>query len=155
MSRPLLFGALFASLALNVFIGGAFVGAHLAGTKTPPPERAAAGLRGRNPLLGAIRALPPESQAAWREQMPEYAQVYGPKAREARRVARETMRGFGKEPFDEETALAALRRARALEHESRVAMDHRIVTFAASLPADQRATFGEALARPALRREGP
>jgi len=151
MSRPLLLGALFASLALNVFIGGAFVGAHLAEAKAPPPAPAGAGLRGRNPLANAIRTLPPDSQAAWREQMPEYAQVYAPKAREARRLARETMRGFGKEPFDAEAALAALRQARALEHESRVAMDRRIVTFAATLPVDQRAAFGEALARPPIR----
>ena len=41
MSRPLLLGALFASLALNVFIGGAFVGAHLAKDKAPPSPVAA------------------------------------------------------------------------------------------------------------------
>lgn len=150
MSRPLLLGALFLSLALNVFVGGAFVGAHLTKAKAPPAP--AGELLRRNPLVGAIRALPPESQSAWRAQMPEYAEVYGPKTREARRLARETMRGFGQDPFDEEAAITALQRARALEHESRVAMDRRIVTFAATLPADQRKTFGEALARPAIRR---
>lgn len=152
MSRPLLLGALFVSLALNVFIGGAFVGAHLTRSKEPPPQAAAeAGFRGRNPLAQAVRTLPPESQAAWREDGAEFARTFGPKAREARKLARETLRGFGAEPFDKDAALAALARARAMEHENRLAMDRRIVTFAASLPADQRATFGEALARPPVR----
>ncbi|HEY0646833.1 periplasmic heavy metal sensor [Phenylobacterium sp.] len=149
MSRPLLLGALFVSLALNVFIGGAFVGAHLAKSKEPPA--AVAGFRGRNPLVQAVRALPPESQAAWREGGRAFAQTYGPKAREARKLARETMRGFGDEPFDKDAALAALAKARAAEHENRMAMDRRIVEFAATLPRDQRKVFGEALARPPQR----
>ena len=151
MSRPLLLGALFVSLALNVFIGGAFVGAHLAKSKEPPAPAADAGFRGRNPLVQAVRALPPESQAAWREGGLSFAQTYGPKAREARKLARETMRGFGDEPFDKDAALAALAKARAAEHENRMAMDRRIVEFAATLPRDQREAFGEALARPPLR----
>jgi uncharacterized membrane protein len=152
MSRPLLLGALFVSLALNVFIGGAFVGAHLTRAKEPPPV-AGEGLRPRNPLAQAIRALPPEARVAWREGGREFAQTHGPKGQEARRLARETMRGFGAEPFDQQAALAALAQARAIEHENRVAMDRRIVTFAATLPADQRAAFGEALARPPIRPE--
>jgi uncharacterized membrane protein len=147
MSRPLLLGALFVSLALNVFIGGAFVGVHLTKANAPPPA-AEAGFRPRNPLVNAIRALPPEQRRAWREGGREFAATEGPKAQDARRLARETMRSFGNEPFDKEAALAALRQARAAEYEARVAMDRRIVDFAASLPRDQRAAFGEALARP-------
>jgi len=153
MARPLLYGALFASLALNVFIGGAFVGMHLQNAKEPPPAAApAAGPR--TPLMAAIRALPPEHQQAWRDQNPEYARTVAPKAREARRLARATMQSFGAEPFDTEAALADLARARALEHEARVAMDRRLVTFAATLPQAERKQFGEALARPRLGRGG-
>ena len=148
MSRPLLLGALFVSLALNVFVGGAFVGAYLAKSKEPPT--AAAAFRARNPLAQAVRGLPPQSQAAWREGGREFARTHGPKMREARRLARQTLRGFGDEAFDREAALAALRRARAAEHENRLAMDRRIVEFAATLPRDQRAAFGEALARPSM-----
>lgn len=151
MSRPLLLGALFVSLALNVFIGGAFVGAYLAKSREPPAPAVGAGFRARNPLAQAVRALPPESQAAWREGGLTFAQTYGPKAREARQLARETMRGFGDEPFDKDAALAALAKARAVEHQNRVAMDRRIVEFAATLPRDQRAAFGEALAKPPQR----
>jgi uncharacterized membrane protein len=149
MSRPLLLGALFASLALNVFIGGAFVGSHLAKSKAPAP--AADGWRVRNPVQAAVRSLPPEAQARWRESGRDFAHTHGPKAREARQLARQTMQGFGAEPFDPGATLAALRQARAMEYENRLAMDQRLVTFAAGLPADQREAFGEALARPANR----
>jgi len=148
MSRPVLYGALFASLALNVFVGGAFVGAHLTKEKAPPP--AAAEPRPRNPIIAALRELPPEAQATWREQMPAHQRTYAPKMREARRLARETMRALGAEPFDAEAAVANLERARALEHEGRVAMDRRLVAFAATLPQAERARFGEALAQPRL-----
>ncbi|WP_296600107.1 periplasmic heavy metal sensor [Phenylobacterium sp.] len=154
MARPILLGALFASLALNVFIGGAFVGAQLEKAKAPPGERMMAAAAQRNPLVAAVRALPPEHRQAWRDQNPAFAATYGPKTREARRLAREAMLGLGAEPFDPQTSMADLERARALEHEVRVAMDRRVVTFAGTLPHDERAAFGQALARPRLGRGG-
>lgn len=148
MSPRLLFGALFVSLALNVFVGGAFVGAYLTKTKAPPTAEAP-GARPRNPLMNAIRDLPPEARAAWRESGRDFAMTQGPRAQEARRLARETMRGFGDERFDKAAAIAALEQARKVEFENRVAMDRRIVEFVATLPREQRAAFGNALARPA------
>ena len=153
IDRPILHGALFVSLALNVFVGGAFVGAHLEKAKAPPAQPVPA-LGQRNPIVAAVRELPPEYQQAWRAQGPEHARTVAPKAREARRLVRETMQSLGSEPFDAEAALADLARARALEHEARVAMDRRLVTFAASLPQPERKRFGEALARPRLGRGG-
>lgn len=147
----LLVVGLFVSLALNVFVVGAFVGARLV-DREPAPRPAAPGPR--NPVAAALSTLPPETQAQWREEMPQYAQTYGPKMREARRLARETMRGFGAEPFDQAKAIENLGRARALEFESRQGMDRRLVEFAAGLPQDERARFGEALARPPLGRGG-
>jgi uncharacterized membrane protein len=145
----LLAGGLFVSLALNVFIGGAFLGSHLAGGRGGAHEPQ---MRGRNPVVLAVRELSPEAQAAWRAGSPAYVREIAPKHREARRLARETMQGFGRDPFDAEGAFETLKRARALEHEARVAMDRRVVDFAARLPAEERARFGEALARPALGR---
>jgi uncharacterized membrane protein len=155
MDRRILLGALFASVALNVFIGGAFVGAQLQKARTPPAAAAMepASVQ-RNPVTAAIRTLPPERQAAWRDGGPEHARTYGPKAREARRLAREAMRSFGEEPFDRDAAVARLARARGLEHEVREAMDRRLVDFAATLPPDERRQLGEALARPRLGRGG-
>lgn len=154
IDRPILHGALFASLALNVFIGGAFVGSYLSKADAPAAVAAPAGMAQRNPIVAAVRELPPERQTAWRDQTPAYAQTYGPKMREARRLVRETMAGFGAEPFDTEATLADLARARQLEHESRLAMDRRLVAFAATLPQAERAAFGAALARPRLGRGG-
>lgn len=154
MSRPLLLGALFASLALNVFIGGAFVGAHLTKQNAPAsPAAAAPGERPRNPLMMALRTLPPEARAAWRESARDFAMTQGPRTRQARGLAREAMRGFGNEPFDQAATLAALEAARKAEYENRLAMDRRIVAFVATLPQDQRAAFGEALAQPVMRPE--
>lgn len=129
------------------------MGAHL-GKPKDAPLLAAAPSPPRNPLVAAIRTLPPEHQAVWRDQNPEYARTYGPKVREARALVRETMRSFGAEPFDADTALTNLARARDLEHESRVAMDRRLVAFAATLPRPERAALGDALARPRLGRNG-
>lgn len=148
MSRPILYGALFASLALNVFIGGAFVGAQLQKARSPAAAIA------RGPAVAALRALPPHALAAWRETGPAYAHAYGPKAREARRLAREAMLSFGDEPFEAQDALDKLGRARDLEREVRVAQDRRIVSFAATLPQAERKRFGEALSRPRLGRGG-
>lgn len=140
----LLAGGLFVSLALNVFIGGAFVGAQLSGGKDGPQQPL---MRGRNPVVLAVRDLSPEAQAAWRAGNPAYLREAAPKGREARRLARETMRGFGREPFDPDAAFENLKRARTLEYEARLAMDRRVVDFAADLPAAERARFGEALGR--------
>ena len=54
-------------------------------------------------------------------------------------LARRTLASFGDEPFDADAKLAALRQARAVEAEGRVEMDRRIVAFAATLPAADRA----------------
>jgi uncharacterized membrane protein len=133
-------------------VGGAFVGAHLAGGKPMPPPQE---LRPRNPVAAAVRVLNPDQQAAWRAQMPEFAQTFGPRVREARQLRVRTLRSLGDEPFDAKAKLADLQRARALETEGRTEMDRRLVTFAATLPPADRARFGEALARPALGRGRP
>ncbi|WP_293901559.1 periplasmic heavy metal sensor [Phenylobacterium sp.] len=145
MPRWLLPAALFVSMALNVFVVGAFVGVHLAGGKLPAQ---AAQPRPRNPVAAAVRELTPDEQAAWRAQMPSFAQTYGPKVREARQLVRQSMLGFGDPAFDPTATLANLQRARAVEQASRAELDRRLVTFAATLPAADRARFGEALARP-------
>lgn len=150
MSRPLLLGALFASLALNVFVVGGFVGLHLAQSR-PAPDAGPA-VRPRNPVEAAVRTLPPEARARWREEGGAFLRERGPQVRQARRLVRETMSSFGREPFDAAATLAALKRARALEYEHRLAMDARIVTFAATLTPEERAAFGDALARPGPRR---
>lgn len=149
MNRPSFWVVLFISLALNVFAVGAFVGARLAGGRLHQPVAASGpDPRQRNPVAAAVRALPPEAQAAWRAQTPQFVKTYGPALRESRRVARDAIAGLGAEPFDPVVARAGLEGARALEHQSRLAMDRRLVAFAAILSPDDRARFAEALGRP-------
>lgn len=148
MSRKFLFAALFVSLALNLFIGGAFVGAKFAEHR---PRREAGEMRARNPVMLAIRDLSPASQESWRRGADEREAIM-PKMREARALARSTMRSFASPDFDKEAAYANFKRARGLEYEARLAMDRRLVDFAAGLSPEERATLGEALGRPMLGR---
>lgn len=148
MPRWLLPTALFVSLALNVFVVGAVVGQRMALARTPVASAAApADARPRNPLAMALRELDPEQQSAWREAMRGYGQTAGQPAREGRRQLREAFESFGDPDFDAQATLAKMKAARALEQESRAAMDSRIVAFVATLPPADRARFGEALAR--------
>ena len=149
MNRPAVWVVLFLSLALNVFGVGAFVGTRLAGGRLHEPAAPSGpDPRQRNPVALAVRALPPEAQAAWRAQTPQFVKTFGPGLRESRRVARDAIEGLGAEPFDPQVARADLERARALEHQNRLAMDRRLVAFAATLSPEDRARFAEALGRP-------
>jgi len=149
MRFPVVWAVLFVSLALNVFGLGAYVGARFgAGQAEAPPMMARAARLQRNPINAAVRQLSPESQAAWRAQMPSYVANYAPKMREARQLARETMQGFGADPLDVNAARTSLARARAIELEGRSEMDRRLVAFAAALSPGERKVFAEALARP-------
>ena len=149
MRQPLIWTVLFLSLALNVFGLGAYVGARV--TAGPGQTSAAAVPMQRNPVNAAVRQLSPDAQAAWRAQMPSYAANYAPKMREARQIARQTMQGFSADPLNEVRARAGLARARTLELEGRTEMDRRLVAFAATLSAEDRKVFAEALANPPQR----
>ena len=149
MRQPLIWTVLFLSLALNVFGLGAYVGARV--TAGPGQTSAAAAPMQRNPVNAAVRQLSPDAQAAWRAQMPSYAANYAPKMREARQIARQTMQGFSADPLNEVRARAGLARARTLELEGRTEMDRRLVAFAATLSAEDRKVFAEALANPPQR----
>jgi uncharacterized membrane protein len=102
-------------------------------------------------MAQAIRTLSPEQQAAWRATMRGQG---GPRAPEARRIHRAALQRFGEQPFPRDEILAEFNRARALEQQARGVMDQRIVEFAATLPPEDRARFGDALARPNLGRRG-
>lgn len=146
--------ALFASVALNVFVIGGLVGASMSGMRLRPGPQ---GPGPRPPVMQALRELPPERREAWRESNRAARGAFGPRMREARRLNRDAMRRFGEEPFPRDAILADLRKARAIELQGRMAMDQRLVDFAATLPPAERARFGEALARPPERsgRRGP
>lgn len=148
MSRKTLIILLFASLAVNLFVLGGFAGMTLTRMRPPPPPRFA---EGRPGLAAAAAALTPEQRTAWRQVLRDQAQTSAPKVRESRMTRRQAWMRLGEEPFDPAATAADLARSRALEQEARAAMDARMVAFAASLSAQERAAFGKAVAqRPGL-----
>jgi len=149
MSTRALWVALSVSLAVNVFVVGAFVGSRLSdGTRGMPVSAKGPDPRSRNPVGAAIRELSPEAQAAWRAGSLEFSTRAAPKMREARTLSQAAFRSLGDPAFSPEVARANLERARALEFESRLEMDRRLVAFAVTLSPADRSSLGEALARP-------
>lgn len=154
MKTRALWVGLSVSLAVNVFVVGAFVGARLSGGHIGQPSTAnAPEPRGRNPVAAAIRQLSPEAQAAWRANSHEFSALVGPKMREARTLNQAAFRSFGDPAFSPAVTRARLERARALELEGRLAMDRRLVAFAETLSPTDRARLAEALASPRGPRE--
>jgi len=144
MGRKGLWIALFASLAVNLFIVGALVGAGFAGLQLRPAA-AAGGAGPHGPMARALAVLTPDERAAWRAGNPAFLQAYGPRMRQARQLHRQAMERFSQEPFPRAAILQDLAQARSLEQEARTAMDARFVDFAATLPPDERGRFAAAL----------
>jgi len=154
MERRTLYILLFVSLAANLFIVGAAVGALVLGAHLH--GMMGRGLHGGPPMMAAARSLPPQQAQAYRQMLHEEAGAIGPKMRQARQLRRAALGRLGVEPLDAAGILRDLDSARALEGEARSEVDHRIVDFASRLPPDQRAGFGQALAQPPRReRPGP
>lgn len=151
MRQRTVFILLFVSLAVNLFMVGALVGALVLGARVHA-------FMGRGPRFGgppmaaAARALPPEQAQAFHQMLRDEAAAVGPKMRQARQLRREALGRLAGEPLDPQPILRDLDSARTLEAQARGDVDHRIVDFAARLPADQRARLGQALAQP---RRGP
>lgn len=149
--RPIL---LVVSLALNLFLIGTVVGGLVVGQRLramrPPPER------GGPPLWVAARELSPEHRDAYREVLRGERGEVRMKLRSARDARTEAWQAMGKDPFDAEAVRDKLAAARGQDAQARGALEDRLVAFAASLPADERAKLAEGLARPPQRGEhGP
>lgn len=155
MSRRGLTIALFASLAVNLFVIGGLAGAVLIGQRLHGARpHGPVGLM-RGPLMAAGEALPTSRREVWIAAMRDEAGASGPMLGEARRLRRDAWRRLAAEPPDAAAVLADLERSRTLEHQARAAFDRRIVGFASGLPAAERQRFAEALARPGRRGPGP
>lgn len=134
------------SLAFNLFLVGAIVGALVIGAHRPM-------LRGEprpgRALFAAAQDLTPEQQQAYRSALRDQTRAMAPKLREAREARRSAWRRLGENPVDQAAVARDLDRARALEIEARGAIERRILAFAATLPAEDRARFAEHLSRAA------
>jgi uncharacterized membrane protein len=152
MSPRSLVIALFASLALNLFILGLAAGAYFLGDRMHHrrPE-----FRGGNPMMAAGAVLPDNEAEAYRDALSGQVMAERPKVHEARTIRHDAFVRLGADPVDANAINADLDRARVLEGEARGEVDHKIVEFAAKLPAADRAKLGQALAQPPQRRGGP
>lgn len=135
------------SLTLNVFIlgalaGGAFIWTRSAGDM---PVEAAANAGGRLGLAAA--ALPGEQRRALRQALRETRRESRPLVEQSRAHRREARRLMSAELVDVAAVNAALARARAADIRLRGRLEERVVTFAATLPAEQREILAAALER--------
>lgn len=135
-----------ASLALNLFLIGAVVGALVIGAHKPTRRGEP---RPGPALFAAAEALGPEQQRAYHMALRNETRAMAPKLREAREARRSAWRRLGEDPVDQAGAARDLDRARALEVEARGAIERRILAFAATLPPDERAQLAERLSRAA------
>jgi len=149
MSRRALLIALIVSLAVNIFVLGGLAGAVLMGLRPhggPPP--------GPPRLAAMTENLSPEHRDAWLATLKQTAGDAGPKLRQARSLRREAWRSLMADKPDAQAALASLDQSRLLEQQARSEMDRAVVTFAATLPPEERRKLGEALSRPRMRGPG-
>jgi uncharacterized membrane protein len=120
---------------VNLFVLGGLAGAALIGFGPHRPPGP-----GGPPRLSAMGAeLSTEHRQAWEARLRESAQSVGPKLRQARELRRQAWQAMAANPPDPQVALAALDQSRALEMQARGEMDRTVVTFAGTLPADERA----------------
>lgn len=141
------------SLALNLFLVGAVVGALVIGAHKPMRR---GDLRPGPALFAAAQELSPEQQRAYHTALRSETRAMAPKLREAREARRSAWRRLGEDPVDQAAAVRDLDRARALEIEARGAIERRLLAFAATLPPSERAKLAERLSRaaPGPRGEG-
>lgn len=142
---------LIVSLALNLFLVGAVVGGLVVGQRLRAERPALA--RGGPALWAAARDLPPEHRAAYRDVLRGEGGEVRQRLRAAREARVEAWRGLAAEPLDPAAVRRQLAAARTLDTEARGTLEDRIVTFAMSLPPQDRAVFVEGLTRQG--RNGP
>jgi uncharacterized membrane protein len=155
MGQRSLLIALIVSLAVNLFVIGAVVGAFALGSRV---HAFRGGGRPVTPLWAAAADLSPDRQTAYRQALRGEAGEVAGKLRAARQARRDAWLSLRSQPFDAVAAATALDRARALEMQARGDVEHRIIDFAAGLTPPERAQLAERLARagpPGRRGDGP
>ena len=154
MSRKTLAIALFASLALNLFLVGAVAGGLVVGHRVRGGEHSA-GLRAPPPVWRAGEVLSEDQAQAYRAAL----RGEGRAAREAMRAARtarlDAWRSLEAQPFDPQAAKARLAEIRGQEADARGQIENRIVDFAAGLSPADRAALAKGLTAQRREDRGP
>lgn len=139
--------ALFVSVALNLFAIGAVVGGFVVAERLHGMtlvQRPGAGPQ--QPLWTAADALPTAHRDAYRALLRDQALPVGLQLRQARQARRQAWAGLMTEPFDATGTAKTLADARTLELQARGGIEQKIVEFAATLPAEERAKLAQGLA---------
>ncbi len=144
--RGLLYG-LVGSLALNLFLVGLGVGAWALGPRLmqPTPVVVQGGGRPALPLWALGRALSPEHRPAFNRVLRQALMGTVGDIRKARAIKRRAFDAMADESFDPVRVNADLARARKLEFDARDRVERDVVTYAATLPAEERANLAEAM----------
>jgi uncharacterized membrane protein len=140
MSARALRIGLFASIILNVFLAAAFAGAlGLTGYVVRHPVAPA--------MREAARSLDPAHRAAFITVLRQQGHAVRPMNLQARALRLEVWKAMQAPGFDPAAAKLKLAEARTLSTGARASVEDAVADFAASLPADQRASLGRALER--------
>lgn len=144
--RGLLFGLL-GSLALNLFLVGLGVGAWALGPRLMQPAPVVVQGAGRPalPLWAIGRALSPEYRPAFNRVLRQAMLSSVGDIREARAIKRKAFDAVAGDSFDPVKVNADLARARQLEFDARDRLERDVITFAATLPQEERANLSEAM----------
>ncbi len=135
--------ALAASIFVNVFTIGTIAGGVVILTRDRPATSRTAG----RPIRSAGQDLPPADAARFQEVMRQAVQDNRDLARLARMSRREAARQFMQPQFDRAAAAAFLERGRQADLQLRTRLETAALDFAATLPADERATLAIGLER--------
>lgn len=129
-------GLLVASLALNLLVAGALVGA-IWRFRPPPPWAHAVTPN----LIGYASTLSPERRKVLWERTAEQRRHLRPFRREVRAAREETLKALMAVPFDRAQFMAAQERQAEAENRARAAVQSLYAEIAASLTTEERQAF--------------
>lgn len=131
------------SMAANIFLVGAGIGAGIAGVRMfrdRMPNRPPA-------VWQAASGLPDNERAMLRQALRERAQAAAPHIREARQARREAAELIARADYDPAAVQAALGRAREAEQKAREQVDTGVIGLIPKLTPEQRRVLADGLVR--------
>lgn len=139
--------ALLASLAVNLFLVGLGVGAWALGPRLMQPTPVVVQGAGRPalPLWAVARSLSPQYRPAFNAVLRKAVLGTVGDIRKARAIKRRAFDAVTADDFDPVKVAADLDSARALEFGARQRVEHDVLVYAATLPAEERANLAEAM----------
>lgn len=147
---------LFVSVALNLLVIGAVAGAWLSGVRVEREPNDSAVVERLPGPRAFLRALPPETRAAMREELAASWQETRDTRQAAIRARRDAFAALAQEPYDAASVRAAFESLRAADQSAIGVFQNNLIEAFAELTPEQRREALEALraAAPAARQAG-